>query len=434
MSKSNISASFTVTFITFALLYAAISAQELNVFERINTYEVELPIKLSGMSYNLRTWAYQQISTRLATGMDSEKNIYIGCSSESHDGYVFKVGPSNRSVIVSEHKFPSYHVLGLYVHPDGSYGALIWNPTLYNMTVVKVDKDNNEVWRTELRVKDVDTNNFDVGDARFEYGNGEYRAYYHVHGVSSIVKDHMGDAYVTISETGQARTIWDWGCSHSMSNLLRFQPDTNEFLSVCDSDAYPGLGVYTENRNLIYNAPGNMRGSTAAELGGAATGINGTWLIVFNAPQPERGGDTYDKNAGDQDIVLAFIGKDKKRASVKYLTNTPGVNEDDSCIARLGKNSLRYLVGWKAGNEYYLGVIDSEGEYAVDPVNVANTTKWGNRDDSFRTFEGDGSVFWLYAPNSRGNKILISTFTMPDEGAASMFSPLSLIKLILMLF
>lgn len=385
------------------------------IIDGIKTYEVELPMNLSGTTRNWRIWGTDLLSTRLFPGVDSERNVYIGCSSSENNGYVFKVDPLNHTII-AQHSFPNHHVRGLYVHQDGSYGALLWNPKTYNISVAKVNSANQEVWRSELYHNYAVPDDFGIGDSRLEYGGGKYYAYYHVHGVGDFAEGHEGDAYFSVDDSGNVKNIWGWGCSHSMSNLLRFHPETNKTIAICDSDAYPGLGIFTENSNLIYNAPGNMGGSTAAELGGVEIGKNGTWILVFNALQPERNSKTYDKFKENQDIGLAFISSEKEKISVKFLTKTKKINEDDSCIVRL-EDENRYLLGWKSGTDYLLSIINSEGKFVVKPVNVTDYTKWGNRDDSFRRFN-DGSVAWLYAPNSYGNKVVVTEFVAPQSGAS----------------
>ena len=224
-------------FATAALLcsVAFSTHNSIDFINEIRTYEVELPISLSGGSYCWRIWGTSNLGTRLATGTDSNKNIYLGCSSSRHDGSVFKVDATNRSEVISEHKFSGLHVRGLYVHPDGSYGVLLWDSvnSTHKIYVAKVDKNNKEVWRTELYNEYVIADSFWVGDGRFEYGNGEYRAYYHVHGASGYMEGHEGDAYYTVNKTGHVKTLWNWGCSHSMSNLLRFiLTQMRSFLSV----------------------------------------------------------------------------------------------------------------------------------------------------------------------------------------------------------
>lgn len=401
------------TALAFCFVISSTKASPL--IENLTTYEVELPVNLSGRFSNWRVWTFGWLTTRLFQGMDAEKNVYIGCTSSDEDGYVFKV-KYNGNKIVYQRKFEGLHIRGMYVHHDGSYGVLLWNRKTTNIYIAKIGSDDKEVWRVQPYEGCTNTDDFEIGDSRLEYGNGWYYAYYHVHGISCAVKGHEGDAYYKVSDQGKLENVWYWGCSHPMSNLLRYHRGSTAILAVCTSDAYPGYGVYTEDKNYVYNVPANKAGKVAGEIGGLEIAYGGRWILIFNGLQPERKDSSYSSSTDNQDIAVAFIGRDKKRQSVKFLTDTKEINEEDGCISLMPGtfgNNAQYLVGWKSGSDYLLSVIDANANFVVNPVSAGNYTKWGARDDSFRTYEDDKSVYWLYAPDSSGNKVVITRFGEP---------------------
>ena len=157
------------------------------------------------------------------------------------------------------------------------------------------------------------------------FGNGKYGAYYHVHSKSG----HEGDTLKYLDLTGTTTTRWSWGCSHSMSNLLRFHPTDNAFMPACVTDCYPGTGagdfkavsiggVYTDNKHKVIDVNAGCNGSVAGELGGQAPAPSG-WKMVFNAHQNAAtlGQSSYDKKTMNQDIALVSIGAALPNAAVR---------------------------------------------------------------------------------------------------------------------
>ena len=129
----------------------------------------------------------------------------------------------------------------------------------------------------------------------------------------------------------------------------------------------------------------------SAQLGQIAPGA-GSWKLLFNA---------LDRPCCDgHGIALATIDE-SYQSSFRWLTNTDGAYERDPAIARWGPDAQaeRYLVGWMTTNDsaYWLGVIDSEGNFLAGPEEVSSVgISWGDRDDSFRT-RADGTVSWVQA-------------------------------------
>lgn len=180
----------------------------------------------------------------------------------------------------------------------------------------------------------------------------------------------------------------EWGCSHSLAQLVSYHPGLDQFVSVCSSDCYPGKGVFASGHQ-VYEADGNCGGNVSAQLGQIALG-DASWKLVFNAvdrPCCEGHG-----------IGLATVDEDYA-SRLTWLTNTDGAYERDSAIAHLGSGAQpeRYLAGWTTTDDgsYWLGVIDDDGDFLAGPEEVTSAgVWWGNRDDSFRT-RINGSVSWI---------------------------------------
>jgi hypothetical protein len=121
---------------------------------------------------------------------------------------------------------------GLAAEPDGHFTALVWDDS-GRIYVNRFDLSGTQSWSEELTDSSNSPTDFNIGDSRFEYGNGTYGAYYHVHSNDG----HQGDTLKWVdAETGTESTEWDGGCSHSISDLLRHNPALDEFLAVCVTD------------------------------------------------------------------------------------------------------------------------------------------------------------------------------------------------------
>ncbi len=229
-----------------------------------------------------------------------------------------------------------------------------------------------------------------------------------MHGISGIFTGHEGDALHTLAAaTGANATNWQWGCSHSMSELLRFDAAANAILPICVTDCYPGTsggnfgtdsigGVYLENSTKVLDVDGGCNGSVAGELGGAAPGPAG-WKLVFNAHQnPATNGQaSYSIQTMNQDIGFASIAATKTPSAVVWLTATSG-NEANASIARWQPNddtSEQYVVGWSDASTYQLARVSAAGAVLEGPA--ATTAMWGERDDPFRTHV-NADVVWAW--------------------------------------
>jgi len=317
----------------------------------------------------------------------------------------------------------------LAAEPDGHFAALLWAPGTatdcndYTVNgriyVSRYDIAGTAGWTTELTNTSASgqgpncPTDFTLGDSRMDFGNGKYGAYYHVHSQSG----HEGDTLKYVDTAGTATTTWVWGCSHSMSNLLRYNPASSNFMPACVTDCYPGTstsgtdfttisigGVYINNRNKVLDVDAGCNGSVAGELGGGAIAPSG-WKIVFNAHQNAAtlGQSSYSTTTMNQDIGFASIASGLTSGAVVWLTST-AINEADAGIARYTPacdSTEQYVVGWSepastaAAYKYRLGRVNASGTFLEGPVEVTATAKWGRRDDPFRTHV-NGDVVWAW--------------------------------------
>lgn len=315
------------------------------------------------------------------------------------------------AVLVNE---TGFECRGLAAMPTGEFGVLLWNdepdadPPVDSIELHRYAADGMKVGSTELVNQDNHPTDFGIGESRVDYGDGRYGAYYHVHSLSG----HEGDTLKWVdAATGEETTGWAWGCSHSMSNVLRYNPAAEDFLSACVTDCYPGTegsdfestaigGVYVGRNDKVMDVAAGCNGDVAGELGSAALSPAG-WKLVFNAHQAPAvlGQDSYDESTMNQDIGFSSVSGDGTPGPVVWLTSTPSVDEMDSSIALYQPTGAaeQYLVGWVEGegDVYRLGIVDPAGAFVGAAVDVTATVRWGRRDDPFRRHY-DGDVVWAY--------------------------------------
>lgn len=305
---------------------------------------------------------------------------------------------------------------GLAAEPDGHFGALLWDGATDQIWVYRYDLTGASPWSTALTNPDNNPTDFGIGDSRLEYGDGTYGAYYHVHSDSG----HEGDTLKWVTaDAGTESTGWGWGCSHSMSALLRHSAAAGRFMPACVTDCYPGTsgdfdtnsigGIYLDHNDAhVLDVDAGCNGSVAGELGGAALSPDG-WALVFNAHQAPAtlGQNSYDPATMNQDIGLSMIGGDLSPGPVVWLTSTDTVDENDASVARWqpqGDGAEQYLVGWHepgGAEAWQLARIDPAGTFLEGPVDVSAVARWGRRDDPFRRHvQGDVVWSWFDAPGS----------------------------------
>ncbi|HEX5059098.1 MAG TPA: hypothetical protein VFV99_07045 [Kofleriaceae bacterium] len=314
--------------------------------------------------------------------------------------------------LVTTYDLGAFTLRGLAAEPDGHFAALLWDqaPTPKSLHVTRFTSNGTAGWTTSLDNALAAPTDFAIGESRLEYGGGKYGAYFHVHGISGFANGHEGDAIHWLAAATGADTLgWDWGCSHSMSELLRFSPAANLTLPVCVTDCYPGTtgsnfptdsigGIYLNHQDQkVMNVDGGCNGSVAGELGSIAPGTAG-WKLVFNTHQnaATNGQSSYSSSTMNQDIGFVSIANNKTPGAVVWLTTTTG-NEANSSIARWkpdGDATEQYVVGWSSGTTYSLARVSATGNFLEGPTTIT-TAKWGERDDPFRDHL-NGDIVWAW--------------------------------------
>lgn len=385
------------------------------LLDRLEVFEVSVPEGVEHGANNWRIWGTAPLGVAPVFTVPLEN-----CGTLV--GFTTSAGTRTARVAVLDAEQSTLDMLelgsglqlrGLASEGEGRFAALLWDDAQDRIWVKRYDLAGTELSSTELINSDNTPTDFGIGDSRLEYGGGRYGAYYHVHSNSG----HEGDTlkWVDVANT-EPSTGWGWGCSHSMSNLLRWHAGADRFLPVCVTDCFPGTsgdfgtnsigGIYLDhNKRKVLDVAAGCNGSVAGEVGSAALTPEG-WSLVFNAHQAPatHGQSSYDPSSMNQDIGVSFIGSDLQAGPVVWLTDTSDIDEADASVARwepAGDSTEQYVVGWYDQTTWMLARMDSTGAFLEGPVDVGATAMWGRRDDPFRRhFDGDVLWAWFDAPGS----------------------------------
>jgi hypothetical protein len=322
---------------------------------------------------------------------------------------------------------------GLAAGDGGAFGVLLWNdeanadPPLDTIALNRYGADGMTVGTTMLVNTDNHPTDFGIGESRLAFGNGRYGAYYHVHSLSG----HEGDTLKWVDAASGAETTgWDWGCSHSMSNVIRYNAGAGDFMNACVTDCYPGTdgsnfatdamgGIYLNRRQKVMDVDAGCNGSVAGELGSAALSPNG-YKLVFNAHQAPAtlGEDSYVDATMNQDIGFVSVTGATTAGSVVWLTTTADIDEMDSSISLYQPTGSpeQYLVGWTDGDggANKLAIVDGAGAFVETPLDVSAQVHWGRRDDPFRQHY-DGDVVWAWFDQANSTTL---NFARVESGVA----------------
>ncbi len=352
----------------------------------ITRIDLDLPHPLAAASSSFCVWDSCSISPRLYHQATSDDRTLIGWTDDNGHGHVSVV---SGTAIAQSFDYGGLALRGLATHGDGGFAVLLYDATSRTLWLSKRLADNGEAWSTNLNSA-ITEPDFWLGGSRLTYGGGQYAAYFTVQGTSGDYTGHYGDQLVYISDSGVIQSGgWDWGCSHSMAQLVDYHPGLDSFLSVCSSDCYPSKGILTQSSHVVYGGDGNCFGFGSAQLGQVAQGAN-SWRVAFSALEKPC--------CTGKGIGLAIVDS-TYGANVVWLTDSLGEYERDPVLARLGTDpaSDRYLVGWTTTDDgaYWLAVISGAGAFITAPRDVSGSgVAWGNRDDSLRT-RPDGTASWL---------------------------------------
>ncbi len=346
-----------------------------------------LPHPLQGQVQSWCTWSWCSVTPRLFHEPTVDGGALVGWTDGSGNGHVSVITPAGS--LGQTYDYAGRSLRGLVAHSDGKFAVMQYDPATKIMWLTKYNANGSQAWSTNI--KDSLTH-FDggIGDSRLAYGNGLYGAYFAVYGDSGWVKGHNGDQLTFVNDSGTIQSGgWEWGCSHSMAELINYHPGLAKFMPLCSSDCYASKGLLVSDSKLVYTCDGNCGGLVSAQLGQAAQTTTG-WKVAFSA--------LGTANVTGKGIGLATINADFTSSYI-WLTNTDGTTERDPVIARLGTSlgSDRFLVGWKTTNDgvYHLELIAGNGTVVQPLENVsAKGITWGDRDDSLRT-RPDGNISWV---------------------------------------
>jgi hypothetical protein len=384
------------------------------ILDRLTTKEVAVPAGAKAGTRNWRIWDSTMLKVAPVYSVPLANCGTLVCytsgSGNSPNAHAVRLD-SNDALAKTVDLGAGLECRGIAAEPDGHFAALLWKGDTDQIWIKRYDLEGTELFATELKNDDNNPTDFGLGEARMEFGDGKYGAYYHVHSDSG----HEGDTlkYVAAA-TGMEETQWSWGCSHSMSNLLTYNATAKAFLATCVTDCYPGTmgssfattaigGIYLENRRKVLDVAAGCNGTVAGELGGAAVASSG-WKLVFNAHRGPvaLGQDSYDENTMNQDIALASVTAMRMPAGeVVWLTDTPNSNEADSAMARwqpAGDDAEQYIVGWldpEPAAAYKLSRVAPDGKILEGPIDVTAKARWGQRDDPFRAHV-NGDIVWAW--------------------------------------
>lgn len=372
--------------------------------DRLQIHMIDAPGGVLAGTSSWRIWGTGSLNVAPVFVAGGHCESLVGYTATGPHAKVALINTTKRlDVLTTTLDLGPYVLRGLAREDDGQhFAALLWDGQ-QTLHVQRFDLSGTAGWSADLSDSLAAPTDFNIGESRLDYGNGRYGAYYHVHGVSGFAMGHEGDQLKWIDATsGAVSNGWSWGCSHSMSELLR--TSGSKTLAACVTDCYPGTsgtnfatdsigGVYLDNSRKVLDVDGGCNGSVAGELGGMAPGPSG-WKLVFNAHQnaATNGQQSYSPSTMNQDIGFASIAADGTPGAVKWLTTTPG-NENDASIAVWTGSPEQYLVGWNAGGMHQLARVAADGTLAEGPVTVK--ASWGERDDPFRTDDG-GDVTWAW--------------------------------------
>ncbi|CAN5710466.1 hypothetical protein BH11MYX3_BH11MYX3_20160 [soil metagenome] len=321
--------------------------------------------------------------------------------------------------LLATYDLGAFELRGLAAEPDGHFAALLWDMTVTpkQLHVTRFDAAGANPRVSDLPDALAAPTDFNIGESRLEYGAGRYGAYFHVHGVSGFANGHEGDQLKWIdAASGAVTNGWSWGCSHSMSELIRYEPGANKFLTACVTDCYPGTsgsnfatdsigGVYLDNARKVLAVDGGCNGSVAGELGGMAPSASG-WKLVFNSHQAPAtmGQSSYSASTMNQDIGFASVATSGAPGAVVWLTTTAGTEQNSAISAWHpdGETDEQYVVGWTeisgATRTYKLGRVSGTGTVIEAAIDVSTKAKWGERDDPFREHKNHDLVWsWFDA-------------------------------------
>jgi len=398
------------------------------IAQRTTATTITLPAALEAASTNFCTWGFcNGFSPRLYQAPMADGRTLIGWTDANGNGHVSRV---NGATIEQTFDFSATWLRGLVVHPDNSFAVLLEvNPTAAPPTAIfqrvmeiqLLTATGIVQWTTQLPNTAMigltpgaapDSN--EIGDSRLTYGNGQYAAYFAIRAEPDATNtEHNLDQLSFVSDAGvfSTTTGWGFGVSHSLAQLVDYQPTLQSITALAVSDCYPQVansnppapqpGLYADHTNLLQINAGNCGGSSAMQLGQMVATTGGSWLVAFSGqsePAETVFGFAQPAYVGKGIGLQSFNAGTYAPSAVTWLTNTDGTDERDPVLARIGTSlsSNRFLIGWRLQNEgtFNMEVTDPNGNVLNPLETVSPATGWGNRDDSLK-IHPDSSITWL---------------------------------------
>lgn len=249
-------------------------------------------------------------------------------------------------------------IYGLATH-DGVYGALIFRGSDI-LDLVSVDALAQTRFETRL-LGDVPhdvTNNEWFGslirDGRLAWTGTQWAAYYTVQRLWNDGVAHYGDQLVLVDDDGtEARTVWGWGCSHSME--VRIAHNGSALGPVCESDCYPTPGgVHFNHRTFVYgDSAADCRGGYGNHLGGIVSTPDG-FVFAFSAS---------DDRAGHDAALVPVTGS--APGEVVWITDGETVS-----ALHLGAYGDGFVAAWNAGGAAHFLRLSSDLTPQGDPIEL----------------------------------------------------------------
>ncbi len=208
---------------------------------QVTKKSLSLPNPLQGAVQSWCTWSWCSITPRLYHEPLAGGGALVGWTDSSGNGHVSVISAAGS--LGQTFTYTGRSLRGLVAHSDGKFAVMQYDPASSIMWLTKYNANGSQVWSTNIKGP-LTRFDDDVGDSRLAYGGGLYGAYFAVYGVSGWVQGHNGDQLAYVNDSGAVQSGgWEWGCSHSMAELINYHPALAKFMPLCSSDCYASKGA-----------------------------------------------------------------------------------------------------------------------------------------------------------------------------------------------
>ncbi len=394
-------------------------------------------LDLDGKSHFRKNSSYSAYGVLMASR--KKGGAYVSWSDQANNKYVIVTNSQDqkiRTIPILNQDFTVYAITG----DDDGFAVLamkkVGEKKMKWIYISKYTDEGRKVFENKL----IGDYNFDREGNRsasdwatpqIGFSGNEYAVYF---GISRKWDDgvvHQGDFFSFVDKNGKLMEDrpsqigskyvntegWSWGTSHSFEQRLTF--DGNYFHTLAKGDAYPrGISPKRVLANLSI-AESEVYGYIQKDAFPVDGAIGENFVpLGLGGLCPSDNGivATFITNQGKNSYDVGFlkIGKDGKH-SVKWLTNTAGVDENSSYLIKYGQN---YLATWtaltlvnsnqqNANDKFMAAVIDENGNFLTKPFvlnaqfprrNMLKEFKWEKYKNSYNNFNTIVSEFVSY-PN-----------------------------------